>query len=275
MDNYGTEEKHKSPRNFMEQNPYPIFLNENNTTLPIRSWTRLGLGIVLLGVDALMDRTRTWEQNVEQTTHPLSPEHSEYNSSQQITQEVVSGASPDYEPHPGRQAFVGLIFDVQDRLIRGFTTIHRLEGLANRLVSPVVSPVVNGKLFHPVKSRFDKLVSRGQKQVDYWVQMGMTEEAHSRELLKTATITTVDTSIDYLSSNPDVKELVQSQSTNLVNEIIEEVRERTVSADTLVEGIARAALHLTPRHNLPEPPLEVRMRAIRIRPPKIDKLVED
>jgi len=42
-----------------------------------------------------------------------------------------------------------------------------------------------------------------------------------------------------------------------------------------VEGIARAALHLTPRHNLPEPPLEVRMRAIRIRPPKIDKLVED
>jgi hypothetical protein len=61
----------------------------------------------------------------------------------------------------------------------------------------------------------------------------------------------------------------------LINEIIEEIRERTVSGDTLVEGIVRAVLHLIPRHNLPEPPLEVRMRAVRIRPPKMNKLIQD
>lgn len=245
---------------------------------PIRSWTRLGLGVVLLGLDALMDRTKVWEKSIDKSS--VSVQGAAKASSNDQTSHVQAPTvyleqHTSEEAEQRRQTLIGLVFDLQDRILRGLATFHRVETLADRAVSPVLAPITKSRLFRPIRNQFDKLVARGQEQVDQWIQIGKVEEDHSRELVKTATLTTVDTSIDYLSTNPDVKELVQSQSTSLINEIIEEIRERTVSGDTLIEGIVRAVFHLTPRHNLPEPPLEVRMRAVRIRPQKMDMLIQD
>jgi 16S rRNA A1518/A1519 N6-dimethyltransferase RsmA/KsgA/DIM1 with predicted DNA glycosylase/AP lyase activity len=74
----------------------------------------------------------------------------------------------------------------------------------------------------------------------------------------------VDGYIDYLTTNPEVQELVQLQSTSLATEVVEEVRERSVSADTFLEGIARSLLRRVPRAFLPEPPPEVRSAAVHI-----------
>lgn len=245
---------------------------------PIRSWTRLGLGVVLLGLDALMDRTKVWEKSIDKSSVSVqgaAKASSNHQTSHVQAPTVYLEQYTSEEAEQRRQTLIGLVFDLQDRILRGLATFHRVETLADRAVSPVLAPITKSRLFRPIRNQFDKLVDRGQEQVDQWVQIGKVEEVHSRELVKTATLTTVDTSIDYLSTNPDVKELVQSQSTSLINEIIEEIRERTVSGDTLIEGIVRAVLHLTPRHNLPEPPLEVRMRAVRIRPQKMDMLIQD
>ena len=245
---------------------------------PIRSWTRLGLGVVLLGIDALMGRTKVWERSIDKSqtgVQGVARASSNDQTSHVQAPAVYLEPKTSEEAEQRRQALIGLVFDLQDRILRGLATLHRVETLADRAVSPVLAPITKSRLFRPLRNQFDKLVSRGQELVDQWVQIGKVEEVHSRELVKTATLTTVDTSIDYLSTNPDVKDLVQSQSTSLINEIIEEIRQRTVSGDTLVEGIVRAVLHLIPRHNLPEPPLEVRMRAVRIRPPKMDKFIQD
>jgi hypothetical protein len=245
---------------------------------PIRSWTRLGFGVVLLGLDALINRTNIWETTFDKShagVQGANKTDSTDQTSQVRTPSVYFEQNTSVEAEQRRQALVGLVFDLQDRILRGLTTLHRVETLADKAVTPVLAPVTKSRLFRPIRNQFEQLVARGQEQFDQWVQIGKIEEVHSRELVKTATLTTVDTSIDYLSTNPDVKELVQSQSTSLINEIIEEIRERTVSGDTLVEGIVRAVLHLTPRHNLPEPPLEVRMRAVRIRPPKMEKLIQE
>lgn len=72
-----------------------------------------------------------------------------------------------------------------------------------------------------------------------------------------------DRYIQYLNENPDaVQELVRSEGLNLATWIVEEVRAWTVVADTLVERLARSIFRRAPRENLPEPPLEVKRRAM-------------
>lgn len=57
--------------------------------------------------------------------------------------------------------------------------------------------------------------------------------------------------IDTLAQSPALVELVTTQSTSVAAEILEEVRERAVSGDRLVEGIARRILRRQPRSALP------------------------
>jgi hypothetical protein len=70
--------------------------------------------------------------------------------------------------------------------------------------------------------------------------------------------------IVYLNKNPEsVQALLAGQSTGLAAELVDEVRERTVSADNVFEMIARSILRRTPREELTEPPPEVQKRAER------------
>lgn len=57
--------------------------------------------------------------------------------------------------------------------------------------------------------------------------------------------------IDTLAKSPALVDLVTTQSTSVVAEILEEVREHGVSADRLVEGLVRRLLRRPPRSALP------------------------
>ena len=71
-----------------------------------------------------------------------------------------------------------------------------------------------------------------------------------------------DDYIDYLNAHPTaVQTLVQGQSMNLANEVMNEVREHTVTADTVAEMIVRRILGRKQRGDLPQPPPEVQRRA--------------
>lgn len=75
-----------------------------------------------------------------------------------------------------------------------------------------------------------------------------------------------DQYLAYLQENPDaVQELVQGQSIGLAGEMLDEVRERTVTADTLTERIVRTLLRRPPRAEIPEPPLSVQQQALTAR----------
>jgi hypothetical protein len=67
-----------------------------------------------------------------------------------------------------------------------------------------------------------------------------------------------------LADKPEVQDLITGQTTGLAGEVLDEVRERTVSGDSFLEGIVRAVLRKTPRAELPPPPLEVRQSAIKV-----------
>ncbi|HHW88088.1 MAG TPA: hypothetical protein GX400_18005 [Chloroflexi bacterium] len=71
-----------------------------------------------------------------------------------------------------------------------------------------------------------------------------------------------DIYIDYLNDHPaPVQTLVQGQSLSLASQLRDEVRERTVTGDSLVDSIVRSILRLRPREELPPPPEDVQRRA--------------
>ncbi|HEX9370725.1 MAG TPA: hypothetical protein VF897_06945 [Roseiflexaceae bacterium] len=61
----------------------------------------------------------------------------------------------------------------------------------------------------------------------------------------------MEDAIESLSESPALIELVQTQSTSFAGEILEEVRERGVSGDTILEGLARRLFRRPPRSALP------------------------
>ena len=72
-------------------------------------------------------------------------------------------------------------------------------------------------------------------------------------------MTTIST---YLNAHPEqVQNLVQGQTIGMTTEIMNEVRERAVTADSVVEMLVRRVLGRKQREQLPEPPPEVQRRA--------------
>ena len=72
-----------------------------------------------------------------------------------------------------------------------------------------------------------------------------------------------DRYVKYLNDeNPDdIQELIAGQTLGMTAEIADEVRERTVTADSVVEMFVRSLLRRPPRQDLPEPSPEVKQRA--------------
>jgi cytochrome P450 len=71
-----------------------------------------------------------------------------------------------------------------------------------------------------------------------------------------------DDYIDYLNQYPAaVQTLIQGQSIGLAAEVRDEVRERTVTADSVLDTVVRHLLRLTPTSELPVPSEPVKRRA--------------
>lgn len=238
---------------------------------PGLSLTRLAVGGLLSGMDLLVDRLLTWEV-IRLRSHGVGL--------------PVSGAQPGQDENPDepvvpllhyrysqqfedtRYALVGLIFAIRQELLDG---ANRLDSLQRRIARrlPVVDPAHRGNFVtRGLYTRLDELARRGEQEVNKLIEIGRLEGDISRNLVDVAVYNTVDDSLEYLAENPEVKELVQTQSTGLAGEFIEEIRERTVSADNFVEGVVRYILRRPARLDLPPPPPEVRKRAERLHPEK-------
>ena len=236
----------------------------------LRSLTRLAVGGAVLGVDGLLRQLEIWEERVAAPPPP--------DPDQALGGESSSEGPP--QPHAiesegplalARYAAIGWLFEAQGTLSRAPRTLLRAEKLAGKLAGPALRPmqlVSRSFLLAPVRRRYAALVQRGEEQVERWVALGREEEHHSRSLADAAIDDTIGQSIEYLTTNPGVQDLVEKQSTGLANEVISEVRERSVSADTLLEGLARNLFRLIPRPALPGPPPEVRHNALSFRPIK-------
>jgi hypothetical protein len=257
---------------------------------PLRTFTRLMVGSAILGLDELQRQLQTWEQAANQAysremqTHntttsqpeprPASPGQPDSPGEATAAEQRPGSPQPMLPQQPAptdtpaenlRYALIGLLFESQSRLEEGMTTLSRVDQELGNMATALTRPLQRNPLLAPVQRRFNSYAARGEAEVFRWIERGRQEEASSRILTETAAQLTFESSVHQIAINPEVQELVQKQGTGLAGEVIEEVRERAVSADTLVERVARSLLGRTPREQLPEPPAAVRIRAEHIR----------
>lgn len=223
----------------------------------VSSLTRLTIGGLLIGYDGLTKRLAAWETEIDRKEDPRDVQH--------ILNDDELSVAHETETDHLRHAAIGMIFTVGEALNKNLKTADRVSRLAGELIETVVGPVYSSRIVSPIRQRVDRLAERGQSQVAHWIEVGREEEIRSRSLASTALTEQVDSSIQYLTSNEEVQELVKSQSVGLVGEIVEETRERTVSADNYLEAWVRTMLRRPMRSSLPEPTAEIKARAIPLR----------
>lgn len=156
--------------------------------------------------------------------------------------------------------------DLERWIQTGRVEARRSRGVARYLAGSTVDQVVGNLSGDPT---IDSLVQTVAGNYLAYLQ-------EHPEQVETLVRAQGDGYIAYLNKNPEsVQVLLAGQSTGLATELVEEVRERTVSADNVFEMIARSILRRTPREELPEPPPEIQRRAERAILPSDLKPTED
>ncbi len=225
----------------------------------LRSTTRLLVGLALIGGDELLKRVQMLEHGVD--TAPPDPE--------EMAGRIRTSPTGQYIPDDIRHALIGLAFEMQDQ-VRVQTP--RLLAAADQIISDVTRPAqsilnripIVGSLSKSLGLQYDAMQKRGEDRLKRWIAIGQREEARSRVLADQTFNRIVDDFIGYLGDKPEVQELIAGQTTGLAGEVLDEVRERTVSGDSFLEGIVRAVLRKAPRAELPPPSTEIRQSAVKV-----------
>lgn len=235
----------------LEQILQQMALSQADTDI-LRSLTRVIIGGALLSWDELMAHLRMWEIKMQYIRARQQMARAGTPDLRRLATPPSSQA--DNAAETMRYALIGLLFQSQNRFRK--RTAQAL-GLADKTTGAFWKPVRDwmerSRLTRPARSQLDSLIERGEMVVDQWVQQGREEEVHSRRLATVAVQETFSTSMDQLGRAPALQDLVRQQSAGLTKDVLDEVRERTVSADTVVEHVARSLLRRAPRATLPPP----------------------
>jgi hypothetical protein len=232
---------------------------EKQTSLS--SLTRLAIGSLLAGYDGLLTRLSVWETRYDQKEIGAAEEPPAFAEIAHVDRDQGPGGE-ETNADLIRYAAIGWIFNAQNALAKSLTTADKMSRMVGGMVEKTAGPIYTSRMLSPFRNKIDQLTQHGQRQIDNWIEIGRKEEARSRALVDAVLTEQVDSSIEYLTNNEEVQELVQSQSVGLVEAIVEETRERTVSADSYLEAWARTMLRRPMRSELPPPAPEIRARAI-------------
>lgn len=222
----------------------------------LRSITRLLVGGALVGYDELLAHLRSWEEDTRRT---IIQRERDSPSVRALGREPA----PEAPSTVLRYAALGLFFESQDRWIRrGRATADLVGRTTDALFSPALKRMDRSPRLRSTRSRFEKLVRRGEAVTDRWVQRGRMEETYGRRLARTAGQQGFNASMDQLGSAPALQDLVRKQSAGLTQDVLDEVRERTVTGDYVAEHVARSLLRRVPRRYLPESSIALEGRPI-------------
>lgn len=206
---------------------------------------RLIVGLTLEGTDELSRRLREWETRITQEHEPPS------SSSTGTQSKSLSEGERLY------YALIGMSFAARQRVERDMTewlsspgrVMQGLIDLTNDLSeNPLLRPLVQ-----PIKEQAEAVSQHVHDEIERWVAIGQAEEQRSRAVARIAVPEVIDEVLEMLADNPELQDLIQQQSVGLAGEVVDSVREVTVTADSVVEAIARRILGRKPRRQLPPP----------------------
>lgn len=218
----------------------------------LSSITRLLVGGAMLGIDLLKQRAQQWEQEVDM--RPSDPGQRPPEVAKVSLQEKKQPEPSEALSDQTRYAALGLLFYSQRYAKTASQTVGRAERAAWKALTPVHQPLQKWRVFGPARRRYAELVTRGEAEIDRWVELGRAEARRSRALAETAIDDSIDDSIDFVATSPQVRGALQETSTSLAGEVADGLRARSVSSDTLLEGLARRLFRRPVREYPSEPP---------------------
>ncbi len=212
---------------------------------------KLLIGGTIEGAAELIKRLEKWE--IELSTADGVPEAGQIRSDNDAARYLLAGMVLSAGDGARRQAI---------RLVRASNQAFRLGGSA---AQPLVRNRLTGIVMGPFDRAFNRLVTRGQKHINDWVELGRAQEPGARRLARKTYLEIVDEFIGYLAENEELADLVQEQGVSLATEAVDEFRSRTVSADEVAENIVRRILRRPPRRELSPPPESVAQAAANVK----------
>lgn len=140
-----------------------------------------------------------------------------------------------------RYLALGVSSDARKALGNGLEWFDDTTDAAGRAFWRVAGPVWNSRLLGPVRRPVQRWQVRGEAQVREWMLAGMVQEERSRVVAAASLNNLVTDSVSDITNSSEVQDLVQevvrSQSVSMVTVILQEVRQRLISADIWVQGI--------------------------------------
>lgn len=215
------------------------------------SLLRLLVGGALVGADEVRYRLQVWEAATRATTHPASHH-----------------AQPQAAPEALRYALIGMLFESEARVRRGFSRmLARMRRLSEEAHShdsyyydsyyiadtPDMIPTPLDPLLMRLDELLDELRFNATTTIDRWSARGRIEEQHGRRMARLATVSVIDELLDYMARNPQVRQLIEKQATGMAGTAVEEVQGRTAQADMWVERLAHGLLRRPMNNEVEEP----------------------
>jgi uncharacterized RDD family membrane protein YckC len=238
-------------------------------------FTRASLGGALIGWDTLIERL----EQIEAAESTVESEQRDSNSVLVPAEqwEETFGVSADTA---ARHLMLGMMVDARNRARSSGRILDRLTTVTGNTIKYLFGPLSSSRAISPVRKGFGSAVERGESQVNHWMAMGRAVDARSRSTAELAFEQTADDAMDEIIDNERVQifiqEIVQAQSQGMIDEVIEEIRERGISADNFLERPFRLLLRRPNRSEVPPPsfaPNLVRPQSRRHLPIRKDSLL--
>ncbi len=144
-----------------------------------------------------------------------------------------------------RRVAVGALSDARVGVGRGRRFVRDAADTAAVTTERLTRSIRRSGVLRPVRVRFHRFERRGEQQLARWEAMGRREEERSRAVAEASFGGLVQRSVSDLTGSEQVQVLIQQvveqQSTGLLEEMVEEFRERMVSLDILLDRRTRRA----------------------------------
>jgi hypothetical protein len=137
------------------------------------------------------------------------------------------------EADRARYAAIGAAAKSSDGIRRQASALGRVANRTFGRLTRILQPATNSRVLGPFRRRYQRYVDHGDKVVSEWVAAGRREEYLSRQLAEVTTIEVIEETLDYLAESPELDELVQVQSGDLIGDVFEDLQDNT-SKSTLI-----------------------------------------
>lgn len=97
------------------------------------------------------------------------------------------------------------------------TAVRLTSRLGGFIFSPV-KRVYRSASLEPMRSHFDRLIERGETEVDEWIQTGLSKEPGARQAVKNVADPLVEVVVGYLSTHPAIEKLIKEQIEQLAKQ---------------------------------------------------------